>query len=125
MSKQHTKPCKDCPWRKVSAPGWLGGFSVQYWLSAAHSDVVIQCHTNDLHQCAGMAMYRSNVCKSVRAPMLDLPSSPLAFSNPFDFSKHHGVKTAPQILPFGMTEETANAIDGKRRTKRPDGNSYD
>lgn len=75
------KPCFDCPWRRNAAKGWLGPFSAEQWEELAHSDVAIACHitipensafgdwdNDDLLQCAGAAIYRSNIAKSPRNP---------------------------------------------------------
>jgi hypothetical protein len=100
--KQHTKPCKDCPWRRKAVRGWLGTEDAQYWLSMAHSDIVCDCHTRSEFQCAGMAIYRANVCKSAREDMLDLPPDQKAvFVGPVEFCAHHK-KPVPNIMPFGL-----------------------
>jgi len=65
-------PCNDCPWRRVSAPGWLGPHSPEEWLTTVHGEGGIACHktiTNEqwddpgMRQCAGAAIYRANVHK--------------------------------------------------------------
>lgn len=43
------KPCKDCPFRKDSLPGWLGA---QRMASILHSDSFV-CHKETTMQCAG------------------------------------------------------------------------
>ncbi len=75
------KPCSDCPWRRNAAPGWLGPFTAEEWFALAHSDEVIACHLSldrsdgEWIQCAGAAIYRSNVAKSPRHPeILTLPA---------------------------------------------------
>jgi hypothetical protein len=77
-------PCSECPWRRVSAPGWLGPHSAEMWTDMAHGEVAIACHSTlpmggdalgedvwdepGVRQCAGAAIYRANVCKSPRHP---------------------------------------------------------
>lgn len=76
-------PCFDCPWRRNAAKGWLGPFTAEEWLATAHSDEPIACHitlnedaeseaeawsAQGVLQCAGSAIYRSNVHKSPRNP---------------------------------------------------------
>ena len=76
-------PCAECPWRRVSVPGWLGPMTVAQWFAAVHSDEPIACHLTitsefsgepqvweqpGVMQCAGAAQYRTNVCKSPRDP---------------------------------------------------------
>jgi len=85
---QHTKPCEDCPWRKNSLPGWLGDYDADTWLQIAHGDGIIPCHVYT-QQCAGAAIYRSNVCKSVRNPKaLELPGNSEVFTFN-EFKQHH------------------------------------
>lgn len=91
MPKQHTTPCKDCPWRKVSMKGWLGSkHTPEEWTQAAHGESRIECHIHKA-QCAGAAIYRANVCKAPRDPkMLVLkPDRTAVFSSPRDFITHH------------------------------------
>lgn len=100
------KPCSECPWVRTCAPGWLGPFDADTWLEAAHSDAPIACHTTivttdekgvgsweDPHikQCAGAAIFRSNVFKSPRDPaVLVLPADKeLVFSWNDEFREHH------------------------------------
>lgn len=87
---QHTKPCSDCPWARRALNGWLGGASVDDWLRTAHSDTHVECHTLTGVQCAGLAIYRRNVCKSVMPPLLKLEADrEHAFATPMEFRAHH------------------------------------
>jgi hypothetical protein len=38
MKNDLKKPCKDCPWRRASSPGWLGDGDPEYFLSSALAD---------------------------------------------------------------------------------------
>lgn len=89
--KQHKKPCHDCPWRRESIKGWLGGAYVSEWIAEAHGEGSIPCHTISNQQCAGSAIYRANVCKSVRdSRVLYLPSDrEIVFASPKEFTEHH------------------------------------
>jgi hypothetical protein len=89
--KQHTKPCSDCPWSRGALPGWLGSLSSDDWITIAHSDSVAECHALTGVHCAGLAIYRANVVKSVRDPAaLRLPRDHKAvFSSPVEFKCHH------------------------------------
>lgn len=91
---QHTTPCSDCPWRRDSLQGWLGSLSPRAWLSAAHGEDTADCHTTRGPQCAGLAIYRSNVCKRPRnTAALVLPKDrELVFSSPVEFLTHHEPK---------------------------------
>lgn len=89
-NKQHTSPCSDCPWARDSLPSWLGGGSVSEWLQTAHGDAPEPCHVIRNQQCAGIAIYRANVCKKPRSPdALRLPPSPKVFATPMEFEAHH------------------------------------
>lgn len=95
------KPCNDCPWRKTSAPGWLGPMDADEWVKLAHSDEPIACHQTIVlpadwddgvvRQCAGAASYRANVGKMPRDPQVAIgPKDSAVFSSPVDFSAYHG-----------------------------------
>ncbi len=88
---QHKIPCGDCPFRRVSAPGWLGEYEPQDLLEYAHGEVKYDCHTKTGSQCAGMAIYRGNMCKSPRdKSILALPANrSVVFSTPKEFINHH------------------------------------
>jgi hypothetical protein len=88
---QPTKPCSDCPWARTALPGWLGGFTPEEWLQAAHGEERIDCHTLKGPQCAGATIYRANVLKSVRDPqLLKLKRNVVdVFTSPGEFLKHH------------------------------------
>lgn len=93
-SCQHKSPCSDCPWSRKSLKGWLGSLNTEEWLQIAHNDVVVNCHVISNQQCAGLAIYRKNICKSPRpgSGVLLLDSDKLnVFANPMEFMDHHGV----------------------------------
>lgn len=93
MKKQHSKPCAECPWRRTSCRGWLGPETghPEVYIAAAHSDEIIECHLSHVHECAGAAIYRANVCKTTRhGHELHLPSDKVnVFSHPQEFIDHH------------------------------------
>lgn len=87
---QHTKPCSDCPMARASLNGWLGGATPEEYVRLAHSDHVVDCHAIQGQQCAGMAIYRRNVCKRADPPNLKLPADrELVFATPMQFIEHH------------------------------------
>jgi hypothetical protein len=89
--RQHTKPCSDCPFARSSLKRWLGGASADEWIAALHGENKIICHTVGNQQCAGAAIYRSNVCKLLRdKECLRLPADrEKVFSSPNQFKEHH------------------------------------
>lgn len=90
-TRQHTRPCGDCPWRRDALPGWLGSLTIDEWLRATHGEARIDCHTLRGVQCAGAAIYRGNVCKSPRDPkILRLPADrTTVFASPTQFIDYH------------------------------------
>lgn len=85
--RQHTAPCHDCPMRRTAIPGWLGGASAEEYRRLCHSDEAVDCHAIRNTQCAGVAIYRTNVVKSAA---FRLPADHEAvFSNPMEFVEWH------------------------------------
>lgn len=96
FAKQHVLPCGECPWRRGSIRGWLGMEAGQLtlptlWLSRALGEVFVQCHCRAGLQCAGIAIFRANICKLPRYPeILRLePDRSLVFATLGEFMKHH------------------------------------
>ena len=93
MLTQHKKPCDDCPFARTALKGWLGSMSIQDWIRAAHGESFVDCHVTTNMQCAGVAIYRANVCKLPWSPNLKLPpDDKLVFSSPMEFTEHHQIK---------------------------------
>lgn len=90
-TRQHKKPCVDCPWARRALRGWLGKMPADGWVQAAHGETYIECHVHTGVQCAGAAIYRANVCKLPRHPeALRLPADRvLVFASPTEFLTHH------------------------------------
>lgn len=89
--KQHGRPCDDCPFARHALSGWLGSLTKEEWLQVAHGEVQGECHVATGVQCAGMAIYRSNICKLPRdKSALVLPADrESCFATPMEFSRHH------------------------------------
>lgn len=90
--RQHKSPCSDCPLRQDSVPGWLGGTGTpEDWAAALHSESRMNCHVFAGAQCAGAAIYRTNVCKHPRDKnLLILPADKgTVFASPTGFIEHH------------------------------------
>ena len=93
-SRQHRTPCHDCPFARKAISGWLGGNTPQQFIAMAQSDEIYHCHSftgPKRPQCAGLAIFRANICKEPRDPKaLRLrPNIKLVFSWPLEFMKHH------------------------------------
>lgn len=90
-NKQHRTPCSDCPFRRDSLPGWLGGIPAEFFTETAHGEGTYNCHVIVNQQCAGMAVYRANVCKTPRyIAALALPADKQkVFAWPTEFLEHH------------------------------------
>lgn len=70
--------------------GWLGPYTSDEWVQIGHSDAVVPCHALKGVQCAGIAIYRTNVCKSARPPNLKLPKDKEnVFGWCTEFKEHH------------------------------------
>ncbi len=97
-SKQHVKPCSDCPWRRTSLNGWLGGSTIGDWIQVAHSDRRIACHVIENQQCAGAAIYRANVGKLPRGRTIIVLKKDMnaVFATPAEFAEHHN--NPPDII---------------------------
>lgn len=91
---QHKKPCADCPFARTAINGWLGGNTPEEFLTVAHFDGRIDCHSTTNQQCAGAAIYRANVCKQVIDPnILELEfNKEIVFATPTEFLNHHKQK---------------------------------
>jgi hypothetical protein len=76
--------------RRESLNGWLGGSTPDEYVRLAHSNELVPCHVHGNVHCAGMAIYRRNVCKRVEFPGLLLPADETTvFSTPMEFVAHH------------------------------------
>lgn len=112
VTKQHKKPCSDCPWRRDSVAGWLADMSPEEWVQHAQGDGIIECHTRKsdefVVQCAGAAAFRANICKSTRPMTFVLrglsvqalrapPDRARVFAHSQEFITHHaqGKKAEP------------------------------
>lgn len=88
-TKPLTKTCSDCPLRRDSLRGWLGGLSPEEYRRLLHSDIRVECHVHNGSRCAGVAIYRTNVCKS-QPPEDKLPAdTATVFAWPQEFIDHH------------------------------------
>lgn len=99
------KPCKQCPFRKQSLPGWLGDASPEQFIATVMNDEEMPCHstvdytdkhwrrslrTKKVSYCKGSLIFFSNICKLSRdrARPTAEPSEDV-FRSPQEFLKHH------------------------------------
>ncbi len=89
---QIERPCSDCPLSRGSLNGWLGGGTPEEWGHALHSESPMNCHVLEGAQCAGAAIYRSNICKRMvdKSLLVLPPDRETVFSNRAEFLSHHG-----------------------------------
>lgn len=74
---KHVKPCKECPFRRKSTPGWCGGSEPEWYVESALADYtsygLAPCHTTATPEnmlgnaaCAGALIFAANNCKDPR-----------------------------------------------------------
>lgn len=71
LKLKHTTRCSECPWRKDSPAGWLGGWSPEFYTDAVQNNEVPACHlqdhgldSDDTAMCAGALSVMANACIS-------------------------------------------------------------
>jgi hypothetical protein len=69
MKLYHKTPCNECPWRKESQAGWLGGHSPEFYADALALNETPACHCRDHGPdsdetafCAGALSVMANAC---------------------------------------------------------------
>ena len=106
---KHKTPCKVCPWRRTSAPGWLGAATPQQFLDQTKGEVHMPCHAaidyerDDWREqaqagpmCAGALTFLANHCILPRDPELAAMRRQVSadhatvFSHSQQFLDHHG-----------------------------------
>ena len=107
MADHCVVPCNDCPFRRNSAPGWLGPWSVEdllmqiaYGPFPCHKTISgSEMDASKLPQCAGAAIFLNNKMQLSRDPALSAAQKALrgctselratVFSTPVEFEAHH------------------------------------
>lgn len=102
--KQHTIPCRECPFRRTSLRGYLGANRLDHFSTLSMSEEPMPCHTKvdythpdwetvqrSSPQCAGRATLWANTCKLPRNPALlrVKPDRTNVFNNIREFIAHH------------------------------------
>lgn len=105
----HKTPCAECPFRRASAPGWLGASHPDEFNSATvHGEEHMPCHMGidyesknwrrqleNAPHCAGSLIYLKNQCKypsdaELRERMAQVEKdTATVFNWPHEFLKHH------------------------------------
>lgn len=62
----HKKPCADCPFRKSSARGYLGGYRVETYAKPSEVGIPTSCHRVDF----GASDKRTRICAGSAATIL-------------------------------------------------------
>lgn len=102
------KPCKECPFRRKAAAGWLGKAPPETFINNINREIPSPCHSTidyedpDWHEkweageignlCTGALIAASNMCKLARnqsnVPRVE-PDYKNVFSNHREFIDHH------------------------------------
>lgn len=99
-TSQPRLPCSDCPWARKALAGWLGSETREQWIADAQGEARIECHTLIGAQCAGAAIFRTNIAKRPRDPtLLVLPADrEKVFATPQEFCAHHDMERVAREL---------------------------
>lgn len=100
MVKACKHPCPECPFRKDSLRGYLGGFTPEETYKAALSEDGFDCHLTrgdgqERKHCAGRLLFATKMCKSFRNKELEQARFAVKAENSlddilgFDFLGHH------------------------------------
>lgn len=104
MKADLKEPCRACPFRRKSTPGYLGSDTPENFIETTMLDYEMPCHLtvnyedpgwfqnlDQAQACAGAAIFFANICKLSRDPSrLKLPhDTKLVFASKAEFLKHH------------------------------------
>jgi hypothetical protein len=116
MSLVHRRPCAECPWRRTSPQGYLGGNDAYVYADLIAVNKAPNCHMNDEAFCVGSLVTANNCCTQLHATpgameaQLAIPErrSPDFFAHPSEFFEYHtGAKWKPRY---------ERLLDGELRT---------
>lgn len=105
MKIRHKVPCRECPWRRSSPPGWLGPNTVEQYSAPVRSGVLVPCHLDpNRSYCAGSAVEMRNSCTLPRDPdmaaqVLRVKPSEDVFRFPTEFEAHHRSGVLHEVQP--------------------------
>lgn len=111
------RPCSECPFRRASAPGWMGPWSpkellasIAYYPFACHKTIPEgagevdpnEAPLRELQLCAGAAIFLNNQLKLSRSPVAAAHQTALkgvdeavkrgVFGNAAEFLDHHTIE---------------------------------
>ena len=111
MEKCNKKMCKDCPFKKTSAKGWLGSHNTDHFINIIESDLKLPCHntmdknagfisneniekSKKMRQCAGMLFMMNNCGKRSKNKKVSewqdqVGKNDNAFAHKSFFKSHH------------------------------------
>lgn len=115
MRLRHKTPCSECPWRRASLPGWLGGYEPQQFVQQIQFDgPPLPCHKSFDRSgkanavCAGAAIFAKNSCK--------LPATKLGLEAYRQVERdHESVFTRPQEFLDHHTQDLAAWIAARQK----------
>lgn len=115
---QRQSPCSQCPFSSSVTPGYLGGSPVDTYIGQIVAGFWLPCHcaqsyrakesdVNEVEQCAGAAIFRSNIGVAPQMPsgILTLPQSTKAFQSMAHFVAHHTGTTLSEALDYVTPEK--------------------
>lgn len=120
---QHRVLCRECPWRRDSPPGQLGGSHVLVYVGQGHAGFWMPCHEATNYQdpnwktdttkpeCVGAAIYRANnkVDTLISKALLRMePDTDIVFANPAELVVHHKQHSARMLSIEQATEMFAD-----------------
>lgn len=124
MKLYHKEPCAECPWRKTSAQGYLGGYPPEMYADAVACNEVPACHlkdngpeSDDTAMCAGALSVMANACISAwKTPGGDEARKEVGrrddtFRHPRMFYEYHANK--PYVHPLLRVRVRGVTVRGK------------
>lgn len=115
------RPCRECPFRRASAPGYLGADTPSGFMATTMADHEMPCHLTvdyeapdweerlgEATYCSGALIFFANIAKRSRdvlRPTLP-PDREKVFARPHEFIEHHtiGVAKLPRRRPAKLPQ---------------------
>lgn len=118
MKLKHKMPCRECPWRKNAAQGFLGGHAPELYADAVAGNEVPACHLQDYGpasartaMCAGALAVMANACIAPHrtpggtAAKAEVGRRSDCFGHPAQFYEFHAGKPYVPYLLRQLTEK--------------------